>query len=150
VGEGGHQLDLFVGEWPHRGTQKRDHSDWRTLSQERDAKHGPITRKLDGLAPGIFRVCQNIGDVNLLALKRSSARDRSAVKRNRILLLVFDEFARKSMTGSKMEEIATSLEDECKIGVAQPSRRLDQRVEHRLQIESRAADHLEHVGSGGL
>ena len=27
---------------------------------------------------------------------------------------------------------------------------LDQRIEHRLQIEGRAADHLEHVGGGGL
>ena len=29
-------------------------------------------------------------------------------------------------------------------------RRLHQRVEHRLQIEGRAADDLEHVGGGGL
>src|SRR5262249_55318655 len=29
-------------------------------------------------------------------------------------------------------------------------RRLDQRVEHGLQVESRAADHLQHVGGGGL
>ena len=33
---------------------------------------------------------------------------------------------------------------------AELRRRFDQRVEHRLQIESRAADHLEHVGGGGL
>ena len=26
----------------------------------------------------------------------------------------------------------------------------DQRIEHRLQIEGRAADDLEHVGGGGL
>ena len=36
------------------------------------------------------------------------------------------------------------------IRLAQPGRRLDQRVEHRLQIEGRAADDLEHVGGGGL
>ena len=35
-------------------------------------------------------------------------------------------------------------------GLAKPCRGLDQRIEHRLQIESRAADHLEHVGGGGL
>ena len=40
--------------------------------------------------------------------------------------------------------------DERIIGFAQPRRRLDQRVEHRLQIEGRAADDLEHVGGGGL
>ena len=34
--------------------------------------------------------------------------------------------------------------------LAQPRRRFDQRIEHGLQIERRAADHLEHVGGGGL
>ena len=36
------------------------------------------------------------------------------------------------------------------IGFTQPRGRLDQRVEDRLQIEGRAADHLEHIGGGGL
>jgi len=36
------------------------------------------------------------------------------------------------------------------IGVAQPHRGLNQRVEHRLQIERRAADHLQHVGGRRL
>ena len=36
------------------------------------------------------------------------------------------------------------------IRFAKPGGRLDQRVEHRLQIERRAADDLEHVGGGGL
>ena len=36
------------------------------------------------------------------------------------------------------------------VRLAQPRRRLDQRIEHRLQIEGRAADDLEHVGGGGL
>ena len=36
------------------------------------------------------------------------------------------------------------------VRLAQPGRQFDQRVEHGLQIEGRAADHLEHVGGGGL
>ena len=36
------------------------------------------------------------------------------------------------------------------VRLAQSRRRFDQRVEHRLQVESRAADDLEHVGGGGL
>src|SRR6478672_9077376 len=36
------------------------------------------------------------------------------------------------------------------VGLAQPRRRLNQRLEYLLQIERRAADNLEHVGSGGL
>ena len=34
--------------------------------------------------------------------------------------------------------------------LAQSPGRFDERVEHRLQVESRAANDLEHVGSGGL
>ena len=36
------------------------------------------------------------------------------------------------------------------IGLAQPHRGFNQRVEHRLQIERRAADDLEHVGGRRL
>ena len=36
------------------------------------------------------------------------------------------------------------------VGVAEPGGRLHQRLQHRLQVEGRAADDLEHVGGGGL
>ena len=36
------------------------------------------------------------------------------------------------------------------VRVAQPRRRFDQRIEHRFEVEGRAADQLEHVGGGGL
>ncbi len=36
------------------------------------------------------------------------------------------------------------------VGLAQPCRRLERGLEHRLQIEGRAADDLEHIGGGGL
>jgi hypothetical protein len=36
------------------------------------------------------------------------------------------------------------------IGFAQPSRGLDQCIEHHLQIESRSADDFEDISSGGL
>ena len=41
-------------------------------------------------------------------------------------------------------------QDRGHFGFAQLRRRFDQRVEHRLQVEGRAADDLEHVGGGGL
>jgi hypothetical protein len=40
--------------------------------------------------------------------------------------------------------------DGCLIRLAQQRRRLDQRIEHRLEIEGRAADDLEHLGGRGL
>src|SRR5215831_16610559 len=48
------------------------------------------------------------------------------------------------------ENIAPWAPDGGHIRLAQPRGRLDQRIEHRPQIESRAADDLEYVGGGGL
>ena len=42
------------------------------------------------------------------------------------------------------------LRDVPHLGVAEPRGGLDERVEHRLQIEGRAADDLEHVAGRGL
>ena len=36
------------------------------------------------------------------------------------------------------------------VGLTKPRRKFDKRIEHRLQIECRAADDLEHIGGGGL
>src|SRR5437867_9303453 len=49
-----------------------------------------------------------------------------------------------------LEEFSNWARKSRPVGLTQPRRRRDQRVEHGLQIERRAADHLEHVGGGGL
>src|SRR5262249_37978052 len=41
-------------------------------------------------------------------------------------------------------------QDQRLVRLAQPRCRLDERLEHRLQIEGRAADDLEYVRGGGL
>jgi hypothetical protein len=57
---------------------------------------------------------------------------------------------RKTETGGVAEDFALALEQQCMIGLAKPDGRLAECVEYGLQIECRAADHLQHVGSGGL
>src|SRR5262249_22212608 len=47
-------------------------------------------------------------------------------------------------------DLAVAPEQPHMVRFAKPRRRLRKCVEHRLQIEGRAADHLEHVGSGSL
>src|SRR5262249_28975094 len=49
-----------------------------------------------------------------------------------------------------MQIRADETRDGRHIRLAESSGRFDQRVENGLKIESRAADHLEHVGGGGL
>src|SRR5271166_2487839 len=38
----------------------------------------------------------------------------------------------------------------CTVRLAEPSSRLDERIQHALQVEGRAADNLEHIGGRGL
>ena len=45
---------------------------------------------------------------------------------------------------------AARPDDARHLRIAQMRRRFGQRVEHRLQVEGGTADHLEHVGGGGL
>src|SRR5262249_50300238 len=56
----------------------------------------------------------------------------------------------RSVVSPQNERFVFSKEDQRIVGFAQASRRLDQRIENRLQIECRAADDLEYVGGGGL
>src|SRR5215813_12290426 len=49
-----------------------------------------------------------------------------------------------------MRNVALRPVDPPHVRVAEAHCRLDQCIEHRFQIERRAADYLEHVGGGGL
>ncbi len=53
------------------------------------------------------------------------------------------------MSGAPVN-LTVATKYETSVGTGQSGGRFDQRVENGLQIESRAADHLEHVGSSGL
>ena len=57
---------------------------------------------------------------------------------------------RMAVVGDLPIDLAVLTVDRRHVRVAQPGRRFDQRVEHGLKIEGRAADDLEHVGGGGL
>src|SRR5262249_12097530 len=60
------------------------------------------------------------------------------------------KFAREPMIGDDAIDVAVTKVHECIFRLAYLARRFDQRVEYRLQVESRAADDFEHLGCGGL
>ena len=140
----------MIGKGANRSTAERDHPDGHPFPQQRDAEHRPVLRKFDGFCPSIFGVFENVGNVHHFALKRGTPGNRPSPERYRILLLIFYEIAGISMSGRKMKEIAELLEDESKIRVAQPCSRRGQRIQHRLQIEGRSANDLQHFRGGGL
>ena len=63
---------------------------------------------------------------------------------------VFDEFRREAVGLRAKEDAASLPRNGGLVGIAKPGRRFNERLEHRLQIEGRAADDLEHVGGRGL
>src|SRR6476659_7490933 len=68
----------------------------------------------------------------------------------RLLSQIVYPFGYTPAAGGKTKRIALPQEDEGVIGLAEPRRRGEQRIEHCLQSESRPTDHLEHIGGRGL
>src|SRR6516162_4192855 len=73
-----------------------------------------------------------------------AARDKQSVSQNRIVLRCHRNGGYMSIT------LSLSDSETSHAGLAEPRRRLDDRVENRLQIESRAADDLQQVAGRGL
>src|SRR5262249_36157950 len=78
------------------------------------------------------------------------AGDGATTRWNRMLRHELVKFARIAIARDLPVAFTALPVDRGHIGLAQPRRRLDQSVEHSLQVECRAADDLEHVGGGGL
>src|SRR5215472_4362153 len=100
---------------------------------------------------GVFRIGENIGDLNGFPLQQNS-RDHTLASRCKRLGL-YKLIVLSRVTVARRVVIRADMllaHDRGLIRLTQLRRRLDQRVKHWLQIESRAADHLEHVGGGGL
>src|SRR5262249_49854461 len=127
-----------------------DHTNRTALSQKWHTEHRTIGVKPCKLRHSVFRINQNVWNVDHLALYGGSSGHRSPIDPYGTLLEVRFEFARAAVIRRKMTRFSVTSEKQGVIRIAQWGRRLHQCVEHRLQIEGRTADHLEHVGGGGL
>ena len=88
--------------------------------------------------------------MNDLAFEQSPTGNGPALRHNRHVFDQFNEFRRESV-GLPTEEHPVLLPgDRGLVGVAQPGGRFDERLQHGLEVEGRAADDLEHVGGRGL
>ena len=56
----------------------------------------------------------------------------------------------KSVRRNQVMHLVSSAVHSCLLGTAEARHRLHQRVEHRLEVDGRAADDLEHVRCRGL
>src|SRR5262249_47356304 len=151
VREGGDEIDFSLREWIDRDAGQDEDADRSSLAQQWNAERGTMTAASLNFVPGKFRIGQYVRDVNCPAFERGSTGDGPAVDLTRresrqVLPIVGPE----AEEGNELELVATEAGDARIICSAEPCRRLDERFEHRLQIERRAADDLEHLGRGGL
>ena len=115
-----------------------------------NAEHGTSTNFFYDIAQGVVRIVQNIGDLDYFAFDNGSPQNGPAPRHEPTLPHMFIELLRKSVACNIGVGISYWAMDRSSIGLTQPRRRFDERIEHRLQIEGRAADDLEHVGGGSL
>src|SRR6516225_8257294 len=148
VGEGCGELNLLAGEGPRLCATDYEAPDRLVLSQQRDGEDRPVSSLPERQRVGfreLVALGSDIADMYRLALQDRAPGNRRSCDGQ------FDKVNRnRSMMSPKHKRFALSQKDHRVIGIAQPRCRFHQRIEHRLQIERRPADHLEHVGGGGL
>src|SRR5262249_32070224 len=85
-----------------------------------------------------------------VAVQQDPPCERSPAARYGRCSYKLDKLLGHSIIGSKLKMQTLRANDTSHIRLAQSCGRIDQRIEHGLQIEGRAADDLEHIGGGGL
>ena len=109
-----------------------------------------VATSLLNFIKAVFRVGQNIRNLNWPAFHKDTPGHRSASSVKRQTLDKLAEFYRVAVARRSTEAFISGAKDLSHICFAQSRCRFDERIEHGLQIESRTADDLEYVGSGGL
>src|SRR5499433_1907392 len=132
-------------------TVQREHANWRSFPHEGQRKYRMVLADLLMLDQLVFRIGHRIENLYGRAFEQR-APDGSLASRciARALGLVLKGGRKLISRLHPKKAVASWASNTPHIGLAQFCRRLDQGIEHSLQIEGRAADDLEHVGGGGL
>src|SRR5262249_50077008 len=149
IGKGRRQLDLFFSKWLRHGLHYENYPYNPSFVQEWDTERGSVAADLLSFIPSIVGVSQHIGNVNHFTVQGSSPGDAAAIRRHLPVPEIFPDLCvdigRVTVAGNPVEKLALTLEEPGVISAAQPRHRFDQRIEHRLQVESRTADNLKHI-----
>ena len=127
-----------------------DHADRLVLAQQRHAERGALAGQGGRFTQRVFGIGHDIEDLNRAPLDHGAAGDGAAVDGQRVVLKEIDIGLGIADGGSRAVLVAHTTHDEGHVGVAEQRRSVDERIEHRLQVEGRAADGLEHVADRGL
>src|SRR6516164_1541389 len=150
VREGRDQLDLLVGERLNGAARQDQHAGRSALAQHRHAEDCAHVGEPGSYSQPYLRICFGVHDMNGLALEYDPAGDRTTIRPERMLFHVLLLLRGKAVARDMMVGAVLGEPDGSPIRAAKACRRLGERVEHRLQIEGRAADDLQHVGGDRL
>ena len=139
VGEGFEKLDLPVGKASDLGSRHGDRPDRTTVLEHRDRHDAAVVDDLRSVAMLIVGVRVDIRDfLDGAAEDRAGRGPRPSGRRRTTGSYGLDPFGRQPMRGRKMHELPIEPKHVAKLGFAQSSRALRDRVEHRLDVSRRA------------
>jgi hypothetical protein len=151
VGEGGEQLDLFFGERAHGKARQAEDADRGSFSQKGRADHGVEATDLLNSRQLVFRIGLRIDDMHGRAFKQRPAGHALTPGLELQARKLGFELRRKTEVCPRAKQAAFRRQrDVTDVRLANSRGRLDERIEHGLQVKGRAADHLEHIGGRGL
>ena len=148
VGECRDQLDLLVGERARFPALQREHPDDRSFPRQRHtqpAAHVGDTGVIAKAALVEIRIGQQVRNMNCTLFKNCAPEDRSSIGPRRIPCKEIALVCGESKGRSERINIALAAPDDPGVRLANAGCGFDERIEHGLQVEGRAADDLEHV-----
>jgi hypothetical protein len=104
------------------------------------------SRQFFVLQKSVFRIGQDVGNMNSMAFQQDPRHDGSASRHNRQAFYSLAMFRLQPIACCPVVSSATLADNGSYVCLAKPSSGLSQGVEDCLQIERRPADGFQHVG----
>jgi hypothetical protein len=144
VGEGLQQLDLALGERPGLGSDHHYDADGSTLPQHRYVEAASKADRTGERLMLELRIQRDIGDVDHRALQDGPRGQEGPAERRRIYAVCrFEGLRSVVVLGDMMDLLAVEPKERAEEPVAQSHRAPDDRVEDRLDVGLRPADHAQ-------
>src|SRR6516225_3589311 len=116
------------------------------LRAESAQKHGANAAQPSGIKEGVFWISLDVQNMDRLPFEQDAPVRRASFRLDGNVPDVIHEFVGETIGFCTIENPAELPGNGAFVGVAKAGRRLDQGLQYRLQVESRAADDLEHIG----
>ncbi len=149
-GERRHQADRPLAERLDDGPPQHDHADDLVVGQHRDAEQRAEAAEVERLLPAVLGIVARVGELNRATFQPDATDDRAGAGDDRMRLQVGAVLGGAAEREHHAVLALLELVDQAAVRAAQVHGVTHDGVEHRLQLEVRAPDRLEHLGGGAL